>query len=233
MYKCLIIDDEKLARQLLEGHLNNIEDIELVASCKSAIEASKILNKVKVDLLFLDIEMPVLLGTEFYKNLSKKPKVIFTTAYREYAVEGFELDAVDYLVKPITFSRFFKGVEKFLLSQEQKVMIPEKQFNPEIKNYVFVTEERKQVKIVFDTVLYIESIKNYIKIKTQNKTHIVKYSISSFESVLDARFVRIHRSYIINKEKITAYTKQDIEIGEIEIPIGDSYRKQIENELKN
>lgn len=228
MYKCLIIDDEKLARQLVESHLAKLEDFELVASCKSAIEAIKILNTESIDLLFLDIEMPVLLGIDFYKNLLQKPKVIFTTAYTEYAVDGFELNAVDYLVKPITFSRFFMAIEKFLITQNQfqKSIPTSLEFSK--SDYIFVTEDRKQVKINFDEILYVESIKNYIKIKTIHKAHLVKYGITSFENVLDHRFLRVHRSYIVNKDKITAYTKQDVEIGKFEIPIGESYRSKIE-----
>lgn len=227
MYKCLIIDDEKLARQLIESHLAKIDTIEVVASCKSAIEAINILNAQHIDLLFLDVEMPVLLGTDFYKNLVQKPKVIFTTAYREYAVDGFELNAIDYLLKPITFSRFFKAIEKFLASKNDKIKIQTTEKKPQNSNYIFVTEDRKQVKILFDEILFIESVKNYIKIKTKNKTHIVKYGISSFENLLDSRFLRVHRSYIVNKDKITAYTKHDIEIDEIEIPVGERYKANL------
>lgn len=227
MYKCLIIDDEKLARQLIESHLAKIDDFEVIASCKSAVEAIKILNSQHIDLLFLDVEMPVLLGTDFYKNLVQKPKVIFTTAYREYAVDGFELNAIDYLVKPITFSRFFKAIEKYLASENGKTIVQKVEELPKSKDYIFVTEDRKQVKILFDEILFIESVKNYIKIKTQTNTHIIKYGISSFEEILDNRFLRIHRSYIVNKDKITAFTKNDVEIGKIEIPIGNSYKDNI------
>lgn len=224
MYRCLIIDDEKLARQLVENHIAKIDNFEVVFSCKSAIEAINILNSEHIDLLFLDVEMPVLLGTDFYKNLFQKPKVIFTTAYREYAVEGFELNAIDYLVKPITFGRFFKAIEKFLASQNHKIEIQTSSEKLQSKNYIFVTADRKQVKVQFDDILFVESIKNYIKIKTENKSLLVKFSISSFQEVLDARFLRVHRSFIINKDKITAYTKHDIEISTIEIPIGEMYK---------
>lgn len=227
MHRCLIIDDEKLARQLIESHVSKIENFEIVASCKNAIEAINILNLQQIDLLFLDVEMPVLLGTDFYKNLVKKPKVIFTTAYREYAVDGFDLNAIDYLLKPITFSRFFKAIEKYLIFQSGKIPAESIEVNPRNKDYIFVTEDRRQVKIFFDDILYVESVKNYIKIKTEKKLHLVKYSISSFEEVLDNRFLRVHRSYIVNSDKITAYTKQDVEIREIEIPIGLNYKNII------
>ncbi len=231
IYKCLIIDDEELARELIETHLNQLDNFELVASCASAIEASNILQKQPVDLLFLDIEMPVLKGTEFFKNLLQKPKVIFTTAYRDYALDGFELNAIDYLLKPITFSRFFKAIEKF--KEQSSMTVKETQSNlPTTEDgFIFVSKNRKKVKVIFDEILYIESLKDYIKIHLVNESHTVKFSISAFEKELDARFIRIHRSYIVNKNKITAYTKNDIEIGKAEIPIGDNYRENISGRL--
>lgn len=225
-YKCLIIDDEKLARGLIQTHLSQLDDFELVASCNSAIEASKILQEEAIDLLFLDIEMPVLKGTDFFKNLVHKPKVIFTTAYRDYAVEGFELNAVDYIVKPITFQRFFNAIEKFRTlqrgSNSELISTPEKK-----DAFMFIRKDRKQVKVFFNSILYIESLKDYVKIHLKGKSHMTKSSISAFEEKLDDRFVRVHRSYIINKDQITAYTKNDIEIGKIEIPIGENFRNNL------
>lgn len=233
MYKCVIIDDEELARNLIKNHLSQLNDFEIVAICESAIEASKVLQQQQVDLLFLDIEMPVLRGTDFFKNLIHKPKVIFTTAYRDYALDGFELNAVDYLLKPITFSRFFKAVEKFLELQP-KNQTPQITIENSVKNdSIFIRKDRKQVKVFFDDILYIESVKDYIKIHFSHGNHMIKHSITSFYEQLDNRFLRIHRSYIINKDKITAYTKCDVEIGEIEIPIGESYRAKINYNLSN
>ncbi|WP_375562859.1 LytR/AlgR family response regulator transcription factor [Bernardetia sp. OM2101] len=239
MYKCLIIDDEELARNLIKNHLSKLDDFEIIASCQSAIEASKVMNEEQIDLLFLDIEMPVLNGMEFYKNLISKPKVIFTTAHRDYAIDGFELNALDYLLKPISFGRFFKAIEKFLLIQSNNTSVSSTiQSNLESeqkikREYIFVNEYRKKVKILFDDILYIESLKNYIKIETSIKTHIIKQGISSFEKLLDNRFLRIHRSYIINITKITAYTKQDVEIDKIEIPIGENYKMKVEKVLSS
>ena len=227
-YKCLIIDDEKLARKLIENHLMQLDDFELIASCSSAIKASQILQEETIDLLFLDIEMPVLKGTDFFKNLVHKPKVIFTTAYRDYAVEGFELDAVDYILKPITFHRFFKSIEKFKnLQRNTEITFPTSETSQQNIDFVYVRINRKQVKINFNTILYIESIKDYIRIHTELENYITKHSLSSFEKKLDSRFCRVHRSYIINKDKITAYTKNDIEIEKNEIPIGDNFRDNI------
>ncbi|TPN88911.1 LytR/AlgR family response regulator transcription factor [Aquimarina algicola] len=223
-YKCLIIDDEPLARELIETYLEKIPNFELVASCASAIEASSILSAEKVDLLFLDIEMPALKGIDFFKTLIYRPEVIFTTAYRDYALDGFELNAVDYLLKPIFFERFFSAIQKFLKQQS----ITENT-NPTSADYaksghIFVNKAKKQIKVVFDDILYAESLKDYIKIHLQDETLTIKESISSFEKRVDDRFIRLHRSYIVNSEKITAYTKNDVEIGKIEIPIGNGYK---------
>ncbi|MFC5045475.1 LytR/AlgR family response regulator transcription factor [Aquimarina hainanensis] len=226
-YSCIIVDDEDLARELIATHLGQLDQFEIIASCSSAIEASKVLQQHNVDLLFLDIEMPVLKGTDFFKNLLHKPKVIFTTAYRDYALDGFELDAIDYLLKPIVFQRFFKAIEKFLATQ-QSTAVPAPTVTASSQHtHVYVRKNRKQLKVMLDNILYIESLKDYIKIHTTEENHVVKYGISSFEKELDARFIRTHRSYIVNRDKVTAYTKNDIEIGTIELPIGEYYKKNI------
>ncbi|WP_273566366.1 LytR/AlgR family response regulator transcription factor [Maribacter halichondriae] len=229
-YKCLVVDDEALARGLIEKHLAQLAEFELVASCTSAIEASKVLKEEQIDLLFLDIEMPVLKGTEFFKNLIYKPKVIFTTAHRDFALDGFELNAVDYLLKPISFARFFKAIEKFLELKPLAVTIPES-LEEKINDYVFIRKDRKQVKVFFEEIVYVESVKDYIKIITENDSHLIKQSLKSFEEILDGRFLRTHRSYIVNFDRVTAYTKQDIEIGKIEIPIGESHKIVVQERL--
>lgn len=229
-YKCVIVDDEELARGLIKNHLSKLDDFELVTSCSSAIEASKVLKNKKIDLLFLDIEMPVLKGTDFFKNLTHKPKVIFTTAYRDFAVEGFELNAIDYLLKPISFARFFKAIEKYL--EQSHLAIPAAEMSEQTKiDSVFVRKERKQVKIFFSDILYVESVKDYIKIVTHDDDHLTKQSLTSFLEDLDNRFMRAHRSYLVNLDKITAYTNQDIEIGKVELPIGESYRLSVMERL--
>lgn len=224
-YKCLIVDDEEWARGLIESHLSQLVDFELVASCSSAIEASRFLKENTVDLLFLDIEMPVLKGTDFFKNLVQKPSVIFTTAHRNYALDGFELDAVDYLLKPITFDRFFKATEKFLSQHQPQKVVANQPISPKISNpSIFIRKDRKQVKVFLEDINYIESLKDYVQIHLAKEKHTVKYSLSNFYELLDQRFLRIHRSFIVNMNKITAYTKHDVEIGVLEIPIGESYR---------
>jgi two-component system LytT family response regulator len=220
MYKCIVVDDEELARRLIKRHLSELEDFELVASCGSAIEALKIIKETHIDLIFLDIEMPLLKGTDFLKNLNQKPKVIFTTAYREYALEGFELNVVDYLLKPINFVRFLKAIEKFLESTNKVI-------ESSVSKYIYIQSNKKNIKIVLDEVLYIESLKEYLQIHFKNRKVIFKGGITAFEQKLDHHFVRVHRSYIVNINKITAYTKSDIEIGRIEIPIGDTFKDSV------
>ena len=224
-YKCLIVDDEELARELIETHLSQLSEFEVVASCGSAIEASKILQNENIDLMFLDIEMPVLKGTEFFKNLIKKPSVIFTTAYRDYAVDGFNLNAIDYLLKPISFSRFFNGIEKFLNLVQPNIETTTDDKTEEKDEFIYIQKSRKHIKVQFNSILFVESKKDYIELNLDKERHLFKYNLSSFLELLDERFVRVHRSYIINKDKITAFTKHDVEIGEIEIPIGDNYKQ--------
>lgn len=228
-YKCIIVDDEELARELIVTHLNQLPDFEIVAECASAIEASSILKNEEIDLMFLDIEMPVLKGIDFLKNLIKRPKVIFTTAHREYAIESYELSVVDYLLKPIVFNRFFKAIEKFLNSQTVKDTIGK----PEEHSHIFVQSNKKNIKVMFDDILYIESIKDYIKIHTKETRLVIKHGLAAFENKLDDRFIRVHRSYIVNSEKVTAFTKQDVEIGDLEVPIGDLYKKIAIERLKH
>lgn len=226
-YQCVIIDDEPLARELLEGYLQKIPGFELTASCSSAIEAAGVVSGQKIDLLFLDIEMPVLKGTDFFKSLAHKPQVVFTTAYRDYAVDGFDMNALDYLLKPIFFDRFFLAIQKFLKSQntdKKETAISSKEGKGD---YLFVNKAKKQIKVIFDSILYVESFKDYIKIHLQDESLTIKEGISSFEKRLDNRFIRLHRSYIVNSEKITAFTKSDVEVGRIEIPIGNNYKNNL------
>jgi two-component system LytT family response regulator len=220
MYKCIVVDDEELARRLIKRHLSEFENFELVASCGSAIEALKIIMETPIDLIFLDIEMPLIKGTDFLKNLDRKPKVIFTTAYREYALEGFELNVVDYLLKPINFTRFLKAIEKFLEQANTKIELPE-------PKYIFIQSNKKNIKIELDEVLYIESLKEYMQIHFKDRKVIFKGGLTAFEEKLNSSFLRIHRSYIVNTDKITAFTMRDIEIGRIEIPIGDTYKDNV------
>jgi DNA-binding LytR/AlgR family response regulator len=230
--KCLIIDDEPLAAALIEAHVENIPNLTIVATCNNALEGFEVLKNQSIDLIFLDIQMPLLTGIEFLKSLSNPPKVIFTTAYREYAIESYELEVVDYLLKPISFDRFFKAVNKFFKTTESKspaVVTFEPQEN---SKHIYVNTNKKQHKVSFSEILYVESIKDYIRIHLSDRTIVTKDKISEFEQKLSSDFLRTHRSYIVNADKITAYTVNDIEIGNIEIPIGISYKKQLLEKLK-
>ena len=224
-YKCLIVDDEALARELIATHLAHLDDFEVVAACANALEARTLLQQQTVDLLFLDIEMPLLKGTTFFKGLSEKPRVIFTTAFRDYAVEGFDLNAVDYLIKPILFDRFLQAIDKFIGSLTDKG-------KGAPKEYIYVQSNRKNIKVILDEILYVESLKDYIRIHAHNGKLVVKYGLTAFENQLDQRFLRVHRSFLINRDKVTAFTRQDIEIGDIQVPIGEVYKDQVLNALQ-
>ncbi len=230
--KYIIIDDEPLAIQIIEGHAAQIADLELVASFQNPMEAFELLRTEKVDLMFLDIEMPLLSGIDFAKTLPNPPKIIFTTAYRNYALESYELDVIDYLLKPIAFNRFFKAYNKFKKRtlQKESTILSE---NPKMVNdHLYVNTNKKFTKVLFDDILYVESIKDYIRIHTLDHNIITKDKISEFILKLPPHFLRVHRSYLVNTQKISAFTTVDVEIGSIEVPIGDSYKKAVLARLK-
>ncbi|MEO6813808.1 MAG: LytTR family DNA-binding domain-containing protein [Ginsengibacter sp.] len=232
--KCLLVDDEPPALKILKSYVENIDNLELVALCKNAFEAMKVLQEKQVDLMFLDIKMPKLLGTEFLRTLRNPPKVIFTTAYKDYALEGFDLDAVDYLLKPISLERFIKAITK-LYDKSDLLPINKTENNTSFGTpFLYFRIERKMVKVMLDEILYIESLKDYVKIiRVKEKPLLVKQSISSLEDMLpENQFARIHRSFIIAINKVTAFTRQDVEINQVEIPIGRLYNHQISKFLK-
>ena len=226
---CLVVDDEPLATDLLGKHIRKFSRLNLVASCWNAIEAFEILKREHIDLMFLDIQMPGLTGIEFIKSLKNPPDVIFTTAYRDYAVESYELDVVDYLLKPITIDRFFKSISKYLSKTESNPVLTGETGDTAAgaDQFMYVNTNRKYVKVLFREVLFVESLKDYVCIHIPGQRIITKDKISAFRKKLPACFLRIHRSYIINTQKINAYTTHDIEIGGKEIPIGISYKKEV------
>lgn len=232
--QCIIIDDEPLAIELIKDHISKFSNLEVVGTCQNAIEGLEMLKSSHVDLMFLDIQMPTLTGIEFLKSLSNPPKVIFTTAYREYALESYELEVVDYLLKPISFDRFFKSINKFLKTEEtvQKSPRPKRIEEENSNDFIYVNANKKHHRINYDDILYAESLKDYVRIHTKSISITTKEKISDFESKLPSNFLRTHRSYIINTQKISAYTMNDIEIGDIEIPIGISYKQQVLDVLK-
>lgn len=223
--KCLIVDDEPLAIELITEHISQMKMLELVAYTHSPIEALHKLKEEHIDLVFLDIQMPVLTGLELARTLKNPPAIIFTTAYREYAAESYELDVIDYLVKPITFTRFLQAVNKYLDRNESNEK--EKLNTLSKDNYFFVNANKKHHKIYFDSILHVESMKEYVRIFLIDTTITTKYSMAEFENLLPSNFLRVHRSYIVNVDKVTAFTANDIEIGEKEIPIGGLYKKDV------
>ena len=226
--KCLVIDDELPAREILKKHITGVEALELCGICTNAVEAISFLKDNRVDLLFLDIQMPHLLGTSFLRTLKNPPNVIFTTAYRKYAVEGFELDAVDYLLKPISFERFLKGVNKVLqlnLLGKGETALTTEIHQESMPPFLYFRANRKMVKILFDDILYIEGLNDYIKIITINKTIITKHLLASLEEMLPSNaFIRIHKSFIIAINKIESFNADSVEIDKKDIPVGRLFK---------
>lgn len=225
---CLIVDDEPLAIDVLVNHISNIPGLEVVGTCQNAFEAMELLKQKPVDLMFLDVRMPKLMGHEFYRTLRNPPKVIFTTAHKEFAVDAFDLEAVDYLLKPVTMERLIKAVNRISVAPIQ--VNTEENHLLETEGFLYFRSERKMIKVNYSDILYIESMKDYIRVvRVNDKPILVKQSITSVEDSLPAHlFIRIHRSYIISLQKITAFTNHDVEIGGKEIPIGRLYSHQLE-----
>ncbi|MEO5947571.1 MAG: LytTR family DNA-binding domain-containing protein [Chitinophagaceae bacterium] len=233
--KCLIIDDEPPAQLVLKKYIEQVVLLELSGQCNSAVEAISFLQRQSVDLLFLDIQMPGLLGTNFIRTLNNPPKVIFTTAYRKFAIEGFELNAVDYLLKPFSFDRFITGVNKVLQLNLQPANTNSYSAESTAEDnhpFLYLRVERKMVKVLFNDILYIESLKDYIKIVTGTKTIVTRHSISSLEEMLPKKsFLRIHRSYIVAIDKIDSFNGEIIDIAKNELPIGRLFKHGVSIQL--
>lgn len=227
--RCLLVDDEPPALKVLESHISNSNGLEITGICKNAVEAMDVLQEKTIDLIFLDIKMPKLLGTDFLKSLSNPPKVIFVTAYRDYAVEGYELDAIDYLVKPVSFERFLKAVArvKKILGYEVTVQPDEYKNNPDA--FVYLKVDKNMQKVIVNEILYVESWKDYVKLFLDTgKSFMVKQSISSLENLLSGHnFIRVHRSYMVSINKITGYNNLVLKLRDKEIPIGRLYKQQV------
>ncbi len=230
--KCIAIDDEPLALEVIQSHIAQIPDLKLVATFSNPVEASGFLQTTEIDLLFLDIEMPLVSGIDFLKSLSRPLKVIFTTAYRHYALESYELDVIDYLLKPISFTRFFKAVNKFKKQAMGSSLTGSPPETPVVNDHIYVNANKKFIKIRFQDILYVESVKDYVRIHTEGQRIMTKESLSHFEQKLPKGFLRIHRSFIVNLTKVTAFTKVDVEIDETEVPIGASYKDTVIEILK-
>jgi DNA-binding LytR/AlgR family response regulator len=223
--KCLVIDDEPLARKLIVSHISKIESLEMVGECANAIEAGNFLRMSKADLLFLDIQMPEINGLQFIGTLKNPPPIILTTAYRDFAPEAFDLDVVDYLLKPISFDRFTKSVNKYfdkrLEGKTSDVLDPNKS-----SAFIYLKADRKNHKILLKEIIYIESLDDYVKVHLKEVTLVTRENISSLEAILPTGiFVRIHRSFIINTHYILAISSDSIEIKGKELPIGRAFKK--------
>lgn len=227
--KCIIVDDEPLARQLLKSYVEKIEGLQLVNSYGNAIEAFSGLQQFTVDLMFLDIKMPQVTGLDLLKSLKNPPQVILTTAYREYAYEAFDLDVVDYLLKPILFERFLRGISKIHqlkqpLDSHEDQSILSKSYE---EAYIYLKQDREMVKIYLKDIIYIESLRDYVRVKTDDGQVISYQRISYLEEKLpDNKFLRIHRSYIIALDKVISFSAQAVNIGQKSIPIGRHYKNE-------
>jgi len=228
--KCLIIDDEPLAQNVIENYLESFSFMRLIAKCDNALIALEWIKKQKIDLIFLDVSMPFLSGIDFIRTLRNPPAIILTTAHKEFAVESYELNVLDYLLKPISFERFLKAINKLNIDTSEII----KPGIIDIKNdsFIYVKSEKKNVKILLKDILFIESLKDYIKIHTIDKTIMTQVPISTIEQRLPGNFLRIHRSFIVAKDKITAYTQHDLEIGKFQIPIGRNYKAIVQRNFK-
>jgi DNA-binding LytR/AlgR family response regulator len=232
---CIIADDEMLAREIIENYVNQLDSLKLVGSCANGAEVFNALKAHHADLLFLDIQMPLLTGIELLRTLKNPPSVILTTAYREFAVEGYELDVIDYLLKPISFERFLKAIEKYELrvnpagtTSNHKQPVEKK----DALDFIYLKADKKMVRVLLTDILYIEALKDYVKVHAKDKSVITYQTLTYFEEKLSAdQFIRVHRSYIISSNHINAFSATQVEIGKACIPIGSSYTKEVLRKL--
>lgn len=226
--KCVITDDEPVARKGIQGYIEKVPFFELVGICDNAMALNSLLKEKEVDLLFLDIEMPYMNGVELLQSLSKRPKIIFTTAYEKYALQGFELEAIDFLLKPISFDRFLKAANKAheLLSNSSGPFSEQ--------DFIFVKADHKLVKVQWDEVIYIKAMENYISLYTSEKRYIIHKTMKSVvESISSEKFLQVHKSYIIQTSKITGINGNVIELGAFQIPVSRNYKERLMEKVVN
>ncbi|MBD0333256.1 MAG: response regulator transcription factor [Chitinophagaceae bacterium] len=225
-YRCLIVEDEPLAQKVIQKHLAHYPELQLVGICENPLKAFEIMSKEKIDLLFLDITLPAVNGIDFIRSLKNPPAVIFTTAYSEYAVTSYELEAVDYLLKPITLDRFKQALSKFFRQEEKKM-------ETEGIDFLFIKESGKLVKLFLQEILFIEARKDYLMIYLSHRSVITHKTMKAMEESLPARgFIRIHRSYIVSRKAVTGMTTSYVEIAEKKLPIGEKYKQKVMQEFK-
>jgi DNA-binding LytR/AlgR family response regulator len=233
---CLIVDDEPIARDIIYSYCEHFNNLKVIASCGNALEAKTILQHQHIDILFLDINMPVIDGVSFAKTLKSKPQIIFSTAYKEYATDAFDLEACDYLLKPFSFERFMIAIDKAIAKLNPIKNTQQVPVAPEVtkqdENYIFIKTDGKIFKILHDDLLYAEAQGNYTRIVTQTTTLMPKMPFSNFEELLPTnRFLRIHRSFIINKSKIDHLEGNRVFLNHTELPIGSNYRESLLKEF--
>lgn len=231
--RCLIVDDEPLARELIRGHIQKLENFEIIGECDNAMKALEVLRNHTVDLMFLDIKMPQMTGIDFLKTLKRPPKVIITTAFSQYALDGFELDVVDYLMKPVTFERFFKAVNKFFHSGNPENVELESGNGGSQEAFIYVKENKRIIKIYLKEIHFIEGLNEYIRIHTENSRVVVKSSLQGIENKLPSeQFIRIHKSYIVSIPRIRAFNATTIELENAKLRIGRNYKNQVFSALQ-
>lgn len=226
-YKCIIVEDEPLAAEVIKDYIEQVPFLQLKGICTDALYAMDLLQKENIDLVFLDIHLPKLKGLDFIKALKKPPQIIITSAYQEYALQGYELNVVDYLLKPIEFNRFLMAVNK-LKERSSMEALPVSPAAPAERAALFFNVSKKRVKIYIDEILFIESLKEYIRITTKEKSILTKFQLGQIEEMLAKNgFLRVHRSFLVAKNKIDAFSATDVEINGEQIPIGRSYKDSV------
>ena len=231
MFNCLVIEDEPLAAEILRDYIAEVSDLHLIAVCRDVMTASGFLRSHPIDVLFVDIHLPKIKGIDFIKTIQNQYQVILTTAYDQYAIEGYNLNVVDYLLKPIEFSRFLQAIQK--IKKNETIATEQADVSTRKGAFHFFNVDKRQVKVYLEDILYIESLKEYVKIHTRQQNLVTKIQIGEFESLLPSpNLIRVHKSFIINFDKVTAYSANAVEIGDHEIPIGRTYKELITKHLK-
>ncbi len=236
-FQCLIVEDELPAQRVLQTYIKDVPALELVQSCNNALDALEVLKEQAVDILFLDIQLPKLTGVNFLRSLAEPPQTIFTTAYSEYAIEGFELNAIDYLLKPFSFDRFLKAVNKAIDRLEAKPQLGSKNDegpkNDSAENFVFFKADKKIVRIDLANLLIIEGLKDYVRVVTTKETNLVLQTMKHWESILpSSTFQRVHKSYIVNIKRIDQIRGSVVKVGTREVPIGRHYKEALQKEIE-
>jgi DNA-binding LytR/AlgR family response regulator len=226
-YNCMIIEDEPLAAEVLQDYIRQVPFLKLVCSCTDAFYAMESLQKFDIDLLFLDIHLPKMKGFDLIQVLKNPPKIIITSAYQEYALQGYEFNVIDYLLKPIEFSRFLKAVNK--IEQSREIVLPVRPVDRSADRvYLFFSVGKRKVKVFLDEIVYIESMKEYIRVNTKSKSILTKFKLSQVDGLLNENnFLRIHRCFIVAKDKIEAFSATEVELGGKRLPIGRSYKELV------